>query len=97
MSQQQQHPGQTLLAGVEELIDQIRFVSDVARKQMHDEQFREVVLFVQCARHQRLLNPGQSAISHGGSRGDAQQLACQASLAEEVTVAQNGDDRFLPC
>ena len=35
------------------------------------------------------------AIGHGGSRGDAQQLACQASLAEEVTVAQNGDDRFL--
>jgi hypothetical protein len=53
------------------------------------------VLFVQRARHQRLLNPGQRAVGHRGSRGDAQQLTCQASLTEELTVAQNGDDRFL--
>ena len=62
---------------------------------MHDEQFREAVLFVQRARRQRLLNPVQRAIGHGGSRGDAQRLTSQASLTEELTVAQNGNDRFL--
>ncbi len=39
MSEQQEYTGQTLLAGVEKLVDQTRFVSDVARKQMGDEHF----------------------------------------------------------
>ena len=43
MSKQQENPSQTLLARVEKLIDEIRFVSDVARQQMRDKQFRDVV------------------------------------------------------
>src|ERR1035441_9714662 len=62
---------------------------------MREEQFRNVALLVQHARYQRLRNPDQIAICHRGSRCDAQLLTCQASLAEEVTVAQDGDDRFL--
>ena len=54
---------------------------------MHDEQFRDVVLFVQHALHQRLRNPDQIAICYRGSRGDAQRLTGEASLAEEVTGA----------
>jgi hypothetical protein len=62
MSQQQEHSGQTLLAGVEKLIDQIRFVADVARKQIHDEQFREVVLFVQRARSETARSKRKPAL-----------------------------------
>ena len=51
MSKQQKNPGQTLLARVEKLVDEIRFISDVPRKQMLDEQFRDIVLFVKYARH----------------------------------------------
>jgi hypothetical protein len=39
----EENPSQTLLARVEKLIDEIRFVSDVARQQMRDKQFRDVV------------------------------------------------------
>src|SRR5207249_2115722 len=35
------------------------------------------------------------AIGHRASRGDAQWLTCEASLAEELTSVQNGNDRFL--
>ena len=34
MGQYQEDPGQTLLARVEELIDEVSFVPDVARKQV---------------------------------------------------------------
>ena len=41
MSQQQENPGQALLTGAEKLIDEILLESDVAGKQMRDEQFRD--------------------------------------------------------
>ena len=39
--QQQETPGQTLLAGVEELVDEILFNSNHARKQIRDEELCE--------------------------------------------------------
>jgi hypothetical protein len=81
MRQQQQHPSQTLLAGVEKLIDQVRFVTDVAGKQMGDEQLRDALLFVQHTLHQRFFNPDQRAIGHRGSRCDTQWLTGEVSLA----------------
>jgi len=95
MRQQQEDPGQTLLAGVEKLVDEILFISEAAGKQMRDEQVRDVLLFVEHARHQHLLNLDQRAIGNRGRRGDAQRLTGKASLAEEVTIPQEGDDRFL--
>ena len=38
MSQQQETPGQTLLAGVEKLVDEILFNSHHTRKQIRDEE-----------------------------------------------------------
>ena len=95
MGQQQENPSQALLAGVEKLVDEIRFVSDVAGKQMRDKQFREADLFVEHSCHHRLLNPGKSAISHCNSRCHAQRLTGQASFTEELTGFQSGDNRFL--
>ena len=62
---------------------------------MLDKQFRDVVLLVKHARHQRLLNLVKSAIGHRDSRCHAQRLTGEASLAEELAGAQNGDDRFF--
>ena len=64
MGQQQEHPSQALLAGIEHLVDEIRFVSDDAGQQMRDEHFSEPLLFVEHSRHHRLLNPGKRATSH---------------------------------
>ena len=63
MGQQQENPSQALLAGVEKLVDEIRFVSDVAGKQMRDKHFRESLLFVEHSCHDRLLNLDKIAIS----------------------------------
>ena len=53
------------------------------------------MLLVEQAHHQRLFDPGKSAIGHGDGRGDTQRLGRQAAFAEELVVAKNGDDSFL--
>src|SRR3990172_5213434 len=62
---------------------------------MRNKQFRDVVLFVQHARHYRLRNPHQSAICHRDRRCYPQRLTSEAPLAEETAATQNGDNRFL--
>ena len=59
MGQQQENPSQALLGRVEKLVDEIRFVSDAAGKQMSDEHFREFQLFVEHSCHDRLLDLGK--------------------------------------
>src|SRR5436309_7492891 len=95
MSEQQEDPSQTFFTRVEKLVHEIRFVSDVTREQMRDEQFRDLVPLVKHAQHQQLLDPEEIAICDRCGRCHAQRLACQASLAEELTGVQCGDDRFL--
>ena len=62
---------------------------------MRDEQFRDVVLFVEHAHHQRFFDLVKSTIGQRGCRGHTQRLSGEASFAEELTGTQNGDDRFL--
>jgi hypothetical protein len=95
MSQQQENPGQAFLARIEKLVDKVRFVSDVAGKQMPDKQFRDIMLFAKYARHQRFLNLVESAIRHGDGRSHARLLTREASLTKELAGAQNGNDCLL--
>ena len=95
MGQQQENPSQALFARIEKLVDEIRFVSDVAGEQLSEKPFRESHLFAEHSCYDQLLNSGKSAISHGNSRCHAQRLTGQASFTEELTGAQSGDNRFL--
>ena len=62
---------------------------------MGDEQLRGAVILAQHARHLRFLNPGQRTIGYRGRCRHPQPLTREASFAEEVTLAQNRDDRLL--
>ncbi len=62
---------------------------------MGDEQFRDVVLLVEHARHLRLLNPGQAAIGDRLRRRYSQRLTGETPVTEELVGAQKADDRFL--
>ena len=95
MRKQQKNPGQTLFAGVEKLVYEVRFISDIAYQQMPDKQFRNIVMIMKYTLHQRFLNLVKGAIGHRNSRCHAQRLTGEASLAEELTGAQNGDDCFF--
>ncbi len=95
MSEQQKNTGQSLLARVEELIHQVLFVPDVARKQVGEEKFREIMLFMEHAGHQRLIDPYKAAIGDGRGRSNAQWLSGEASFAEKVAAIENGYDRLF--
>ena len=95
MRKQQENPSQTLFAGVEKLVYEVCFISDVARQQMLDKQFRNIVMLVKHTRHQRFIDLIKGAIGHRDSRCYAQRLAGEASLAEELPRAQDCDDRFF--
>src|SRR5687767_10659067 len=62
---------------------------------MGDEQLRGGVILAQHARHLGFLDPGQRTIGYRGRCRHPQPLTREASFAEEVTLAQNRDDRLL--
>src|SRR5579859_6796791 len=95
MSQEQENPSQTLLAGVEKLVHQVLFVSDIARQETSEEQLRNIVLFVEQARHPEFVNFNQAAIGHRHCRRHAQRLPCQAPFSKELTRDQKGDDALF--
>jgi hypothetical protein len=99
---QQENTGQALLTGVEKLIDQILLIPHVANQQVGDEQFRDVVLFVEKAHHQRLFDPVKRAIGQGCGSGHAQwppgtmrSALNRATRKAGRTVATASDASFL--
>ena len=95
MSQQQKHAGQSLLAGIEKLVDEILFVADIARQQIRYEHFGKRGLAMQCIHHRLLIHPQNLAIRHGGCGAHTQELPCQRTLAKKVPFTHDGDRRFL--
>ena len=89
MCNKQEDSGQALLTGIEKLVHEIRFIPNLARKQVCNEQFRDAMLLVEHASHQQSLDPDQSAVGHCGSRCDAEWLPCEAAFTEKVTRAEH--------
>jgi hypothetical protein len=48
---QDPNPSQTLFAGVEKLIYEVRCIPDAARQQMLDKQLRHILMLVELERH----------------------------------------------
>ena len=95
MRKQQENPSQTLFAGVEKLVYEVRFIPDIARQQMFDKQFRNVMMLEKHMLHQRLLDLVKRAICHRSSRRGTLRLPGEASLAEKLTGVEDCDDRFF--
>ena len=74
MRKQQENPGQTLFTRVEKLIDKVGFISDVAGKQMGDENFGDGMLIVEEACQLLLLDPDNRAVYRRASCRHAQRL-----------------------
>jgi hypothetical protein len=80
--QQQQRSRQPLLAGVEQLIDQVFFDPDIARQHVRDESVGHGVLLVQQPHH-RGFGDEEDFTWHDGRRtAHSDRLAGQAPLAE---------------
>src|SRR6185437_13274870 len=93
--QHEKDAGQTLFAGIEQLVNQIFFVPDVPRQQVGDEHFGEGRFAVQRLHHGVLLNPKHGAIGDRSCGVHAEWLTGKRSLTEEAPVAQNANRRFF--
>jgi hypothetical protein len=92
--EQQQSAREALLAGIEELVDQIFFDADVARQHVSDEAVRELMLFVEHANHFALFDNQDGGGRYSSGCGHAAGLASEASFAKKITGAENRDDGF---
>ena len=99
---QQERPGQSFLAVVEQLVGQVRLDPDVPRQQMRDEPIGQRVLAVQHAHHLILLHEKDGAARDRGRTPRVDGYARQASFPKEVAGAEHchdglsaplGDDR----
>jgi hypothetical protein len=95
--EQQKGACQALLAGVEELIDQIFFDSDVPRQHVSQKAIRERGLAVELPHHVRFLDGQDGARGHGCRRCHPLRLAHQAALAEEMASIEHCDHSLFSC
>ena len=93
--QQQQRARQPFLAGVEELIDQVLFDSDVAGQHVRDESVGHGALPVQQLRHLSLADAQDRARRDRRRASHAKRLTRQAPLAEEVPGAEHRHNRLF--
>ena len=95
MCQQQQNPSESFFTGVEELVDEILFVADVASQQIRHKHVGKRVFAVKRTHHHLLVDPQQLAVCHGRGGPHAQELPRQSSLAKKISLAHDADRRFL--
>ena len=93
--EEQERTGEPLFAGIEELIDQILFDSDVAHQHVLEEPVGECWMFVQHPNHGALRDSQESRPHDGRRRPHAHRLPRQAALAQEIAGAEHGHDRLL--
>jgi len=96
MSQQQQYAGQSFFTGIEKLVNQILFVSDVPCQQICHEHVGKRVFPMKHFYHCILVDSHHGAISHRGCATQAESLPCKATFSEEIALVQNAYGGFLP-
>jgi hypothetical protein len=95
MSKQEQNPSQSFFAGIEKLVNQALFISDVPGQQIRYEQVGQSMFTVESLHHRFLVDAQKSAIRHSGRAADAESLASERTLAEKVSLTKYTDRSFL--
>src|SRR5271157_849642 len=95
MSEHKKHAGQSLFTGIKQLVDQILFVTDIAREQIRYEQVGKLVFPMKRIHHGFLVDSQHSTICHCRCRTHTKRLASQRTFAEKAPIAQYADRRFF--
>src|ERR1700730_2763905 len=96
LREDEKKPSQALLAGIKQLIDQVRLNSDIARQKVRHEPLGKFWLVVEKANHGCFLDPHDCGCLHCCGCRHAPGLPGQASLAAEIADSKNCNDRFFP-
>src|ERR1700676_4676212 len=93
--EEQQGARQALLAGVEELVDEVFLYADVSCQHMGDKTVRELMFSLQRPNHLVFFNDHYGGGCDGGRRRHANRLARQTAFAQKITGSQDRHNRFL--
>ena len=93
--EKEQRARQALLAGIEELIDQVLLNSDVPRQHEGDEAVGKLMFRVEDANHLGFFDHERGGWRNGGRRTDPNRLTGKASFAHEIPRPQDGHDRLF--
>ena len=96
MSQQEKNAGKSFLTGIEKLVNQILFVSDVPCQQICHEHIGKRMFPVKHFHHGLLIDSHHGAIGHCSCGAHAEGLPCKATFSEEIALVQNAYCGFLP-
>jgi hypothetical protein len=80
---QQEQSRQTLLTGIEQLIDQVSFHARIPLEQMRDEQLRKRRLLVKHALHGGCLEAHDLKVVHGRRCSEPKRLTVETTFAKE--------------
>ena len=93
--QQQQSARQPFFAGVEELVDQVRFDSGVSRKHISNEAVGEIAFPMEYANHLVFLDHEHGGGRNRGCRSHANGLAGKTPFPKKIARSQNCYNGFL--
>src|SRR6476620_6664411 len=95
MREQKKKAGESLLARIKKLVDQVLFNPAVPCQEIRHEQLGKFRLGTQGSKHRFLGDGGDHTFFHRRRGRDAQWMPIEAPLAEELARFQNLDHRFL--
>src|SRR5437016_13032699 len=95
MSEHKKHTGQSLFAGIEQLVDQVLFITDIAGQQIRQEHIGKSRFPMKRGHHRLLLDPQKLAVRHCSRRSHTESLACQRAFPKKLPRTQYSDRGFL--
>src|SRR5205807_10491050 len=88
--------GQSLFAGIKQLVDQVLFITDIPPQQIRHEHIGKGVFPMKRPHHRLLLGAQKLAIRHCSCGSHAESLSCQRAFPKEIPLTQYADRGFLP-
>jgi hypothetical protein len=93
--EQQERSGKTLLNGIKELVDQVRFDSEIALQQEFHEYIRKFRIDVQRREQTALGYSADNAVREGDRARNVEAMPGNNRLAQKISGSQNADDNFF--
>ena len=93
--EKQQRSCQALLAGIEELIDQVFLDSDISRQHEGDEAVGKLMFAVKDTNHLGFFDHEHGGWHNSCRRTDPNRLTGEASFTNEIPRPQDGHDRLF--
>jgi hypothetical protein len=77
------------------LVDQVLFITDIARQQIGHEHIGKSVFPMKRVHHRPLLDPQKLAICHGCRGSHTESLPCQRAFPKKISLILYSDRGFL--